>query len=90
VSTSFTALSADDIDVEVEAFLDVLGVADHVHVQDAIGVELVDDSFGRDTDGGYEEAGAAVDDDVDEFVELAFGVVVAAYVSEMADGGRGE
>jgi hypothetical protein len=55
VATSLASLSADDIDAEVEAFLNVLGVADHVHVEDAIGVELVDNSLRRHADGGNEE-----------------------------------
>ena len=33
--------------------------------------------FWRDADGADEELGTAVDDDADEFVELAFGVIVA-------------
>ena len=32
VSAALAALSADHVDADVEAFLDVLGVADHVHV----------------------------------------------------------
>lgn len=78
VTTTLTTLSADDIDTEVEALLDVLGVADHVHVDDAVGVELVDDVLGGNTDGGDEELGTGLDDDVDELVELALGVIVAA------------
>lgn len=77
VASSFTALCANHVDAELEALLDVLGVADHVHVEDAGFVELVDDFFGGHADGGDEEAGAGVDGDLDEFVEFAFGVVVA-------------
>lgn len=40
-------------------------------------VESVDDSLRGDTDSGDEELSAALDDDVDKFVELALGVVVA-------------
>jgi hypothetical protein len=40
-------------------------------------VESVDDMFRWDTDGGDEELSAAVDDDADELVELAFCVIVA-------------
>lgn len=77
VASSFTTLGADHVDAEVEALLDVLGVADHVHVEDAGFVELVDDLLGGHADGGDEEAGAGVDDDVGELAELALGVVVA-------------
>jgi len=52
-------------------------VADHVHVQDAGLVQPLDDVLGGHADGGDKELGAAVDDDGDELVELAFGVVVA-------------
>jgi hypothetical protein len=77
VATALAALRADDVDAEVEALLDVLGVADHVHVQDASLVQLLDDGLGGHPDGANEQLGAGVDDDVDELVQLALGVVVA-------------
>lgn len=77
VAATLATLSADDIDTEVEALLDVLGVADHVHVEDAVLVELLDDVLGGDTDGGNEELGAGLDDDVNQLVKLALGVIVA-------------
>ncbi len=80
VSTSLTSLGADEIDTELEALLDVLWVADHVHVQDAVGVELVNDCLWWDTDGGDEELGAGFDDDVDELAELTLGVIVAVKI----------
>lgn len=78
VTTTLTTLCADNVNTEVEALLNVLGVADHVHVDDAVGMELVDDVLGGDTDGGNEELGTGLDDDVDKLVKLALGVVVAA------------
>jgi hypothetical protein len=77
VATALTTLSADDIDAEVKALLDVLNVPDHVHVDDAIGVELVDDGLGGHTDGGDEKLGALLDNNVHELVELTLCVVVA-------------
>lgn len=77
VTAALTTLGADDVDADVEGLGDVLGVADHVHAEDAGTVEALDDCLGGDTDGGDEELGAALDDDVDELVELALGVVVA-------------
>jgi hypothetical protein len=55
----------------------VFRVADHVHVEDAGLVEAVDYWFWGHTDCGDEEFGAGVDDYGYEFVEFAFGVVVA-------------
>jgi hypothetical protein len=52
-------------------------VADHVHVEDAGLVELVDDGLGGHTDGADEQRGAGLDDDVGELTELALGVVIA-------------
>lgn len=49
---------------------------DHVHVKDAVLVKFVNDGFWWDANGGNEEFGTAFDDDVDEFAELAFGVVI--------------
>jgi hypothetical protein len=77
VTTTLTALGADHVGAEGEALGNVLGVADHVHVEDAGLVEALDGGFGGDADGGDEEAGAGVDDDGHELVELALGVVVA-------------
>jgi len=76
VATALSSLSADKINTEFEALLDVLGVSDHVHVENSSLVELLDNVLGRDTDGGNEETGARLDDNVNEGVELALGVVV--------------
>lgn len=80
VTTTLTTLSADDVDAEVEALLDVLGVADHVHVDNAIGMKLIDNSLGGDTDGGDEKLSAGLDNNVDELAKLALGVVIAKWV----------
>lgn len=77
VAAALTALGADDVGADVEALLDVLDVANHVHVQDAGLVQLLDDGLGRHADGADEQLGAGLDDDVDEAIELALGVVVA-------------
>ncbi len=80
MAAALAALGADHVDADVEAFLHVLGVPDHVHVEDAGFVEAVDDVEGGHADGGDEEFGAGIDDDGDEVVEFAFGVVVAGVV----------
>lgn len=77
VAATLTTLGADDVDANVEALLDVLDVANHVHVENAVLVELVDNLLGGDTDGRDEDLGAGLDDDVDELAELALGVIVA-------------
>jgi hypothetical protein len=83
VASTLTTLCADHVDTEVEALLDVLGVSDHVHVQDAVLVELLDDVLGGYTDGADEELGARVNDDINELVELALGIIVADVESIM-------
>jgi len=65
VPTSFATLCANDVRTDIDAFLNVLGVADHVHVEDAVLVELVNDGFGWDPDSGDEEFGARIDNDID-------------------------
>ena len=77
MAASFAALGADQVGADVETFLHVLRVPDHVHVEHAGFVETLDHVLGWDADGGDEEFGAAVDDDADEVVEFALGVVVA-------------
>jgi hypothetical protein len=81
VAAALAALGADDVDAELEALLDMLRVADHVHVQDAVRVQLVDDRLGGHADGGHEQLGAGLDDDVNQLAQLALGVVVAGDVS---------
>jgi len=85
VASSLTTLGADQVDTESEALGDVLWVADHVHVEDAVGVELVDDGLWWDTDGRDEELGARLDDNVDELVELALGVIVVGLAGVTAN-----
>ena len=63
MAAAFAALGADHVDADVEAFLDVFGVPDHVHVEDAGFVEALYDVLWGHSDGGDEEFGAGVDDD---------------------------
>lgn len=88
VATTLTTLSANDVDAKVKALLNVLDVTDHVHVNNAIGVELVDDSLGGDTDGRDEELSALLDDNIDELVEFTLGVIVVGLASAAADLGK--
>ena len=84
VSASLAALGADHVDADVEAFLHVLRVPDHVHVEDSGFVQALDHVDWRHADGGDEEFGARVDYDRDEFVEFSFCVVVAGKVLRSA------
>lgn len=65
MSSTFTALSADDVGADIKAFLDVLGMPDHIHVENTGFVETLNYRGWRDADGGDEEFGARVDDDGD-------------------------
>jgi hypothetical protein len=77
VATALTSLGADDVNSELKALLDMLGVADHVHVEHSVFVKLLDNGLWGNTDGGNEELSARLDDNVHEIVELSLGVVVA-------------
>jgi hypothetical protein len=77
VATTLTALSADDINTQVEALLDVLDVADHVHVVDAALVEPVNNGLWWHADSRDEELGSGLDDGINELVELTLCVIVA-------------
>lgn len=90
VATTLTTLGADDVDAALESLLDVLGGTDHVHDKDVVLVETVDDVLGRDTDGTDEELGTLLNDDGDELVELALGVVVVGLTSGATDLGKEE
>lgn len=63
MSASLAALGADHVDAHIETFRHVLGVSDHVHVEDTGFVDALDDVEGGHADGGDEEFGAGVDDD---------------------------
>ena len=49
----------------------------YVHHGDARLVELLDDVLGWNTDSTDEEFGSALNDDINKFVELSLGVVMA-------------
>lgn len=48
-------------------------------------MQLLNDLLGRHADGADEETGALVDDDIDELVELAAGVVIVGLSRAAAD-----
>ena len=48
-------------------------------------MELVHDFLGRHADGANEQLGALLDDDVDEIVQTAMGVVVVGLAGVAAD-----
>lgn len=77
MTTTLATLSADEIDTKVKTLLDMLGVTDHVHVKDPVGMEPVDNRLGGYTNSRNENLGAALDDGFDQLVELAFRVVIA-------------
>ena len=83
VAAPFAALGTDHVGADVEAFLDVLRVAYHVHIEHAVLVEAFNDVGGWNADGGDKELGAGVDDDGYEVVEFAFGVVVARFCQSL-------
>ena len=62
----------------------MLGVANHVHAEDTSAVELLNDSLGGNTNSRDEELGAALDNDIDELVELALSIVIASWRAMLA------
>ena len=85
MATSFTSLWTNQVHTNVESFQNMLGVADHVHDQDAGGVQALDDVAGRHADGADEQLGAALDGDGYELVQLAVRVVVVGLARVAAD-----
>ena len=63
VATTFAPLSTDNVGAHIEALLHMLGMTDHVHVQDACFMQPVDDMAWRNADGRDEEFGAGVNYD---------------------------
>ena len=52
MTASFTALSANHVNAYFQALVDVLRVANHVHIEDAGFVETLNDMDWRDADCG--------------------------------------
>jgi hypothetical protein len=71
----FATLCADDIDASFESLHDVLRVTNHVHYRYLGVMELFDNVSRRDSNGADKELGARFDDDVDELVQLAAGII---------------
>lgn len=59
----------------------MLGMTDHVHIEDACFMETLNNVYWGHTDCGYEEFGAGVDDYGYQVVKLALCVVVTGFVS---------
>jgi hypothetical protein len=85
VAAALAALRANDVGAGGERLLDVLGRADHVHVGDAGGVQLVDRPARRHADGRDEELGARLNDNVNQLGQFAFGVVAVGLARTAAN-----
>jgi len=59
----------------------------HVHTCDPCLVQLFNNLFGRYSDGADEEFGLLIDDDIDEFIQLSFVVVVVGLSGRSAERG---
>lgn len=77
VSATLTTLTADDVGASIQRLLNVFRVTDHVHVENSSVMELVNDVPRGNTDSRDEEFSATLDDDVDKFIKLSLGVVIA-------------
>jgi hypothetical protein len=62
--TTFSSLCADDISAYRQALGHVLGVADHVHVQDSMLVKTLHDRFGWNTNSTDEQFRAGINNAV--------------------------
>lgn len=92
MSTSFCTLSTYDVRSNGTSFGDMFRMPNHVHVQDTVGVKFFDNMFRGDSDGRNKKFRATGDDDVDQRVQVAFGIVdldrpVSASLSSCVDRG---
>ena len=78
VTTGLTALGTKKINAHIHAFLDVLRVSNHIHIEKPVFMQLVDNRLGRDANGSNEKLSARFNDDIDKLVEFTFGVVMAS------------
>lgn len=75
MSSGFSTLCANEISSGLASLVGMFRVANHVHVQDTIFMELLDDMLRRDANGRDKDFGLFGNDDVHELIERAFGVV---------------
>nr|POE63738.1 hypothetical protein CFP56_04641 [Quercus suber] len=85
VAAAFAALGAHDIHARLQRLVRVLRVSDHVHDEDARGMQALDDMRGWDADSADEERRFLLDRNADQLVELAVGVVVVGLARAAAD-----
>jgi len=75
VATTFPTLSAYDVNTRIKCLLNVVGRANHVHHGNASSVQLVNRVLGRHTHGADEQLSPLIDNDINQFWKLPFGVV---------------
>jgi hypothetical protein len=64
MSTAFSSLGTDNVGSNRQALGHVLGMADHVHVQDAMFVKTFDNRFRRNSDGADEQFRARINNSI--------------------------
>lgn len=77
VTTTLTSLGANDICTGIKAFLNMLRVADHVHVEDTGGMQALNNMLWWNTNCRDKELGSAFNDYINKLIKLALGVVIA-------------
>jgi len=55
-------------------------MSNHIHVEDTSFVEAFDNMFRRNADCRNEECSATFDDNINQLIELTFGIVIARNV----------
>lgn len=73
--TCFSALRTDDVCASLTRLCHMLGMTDHVHIQDAILVEFVDDVLWSHTYGGHKQFSTSRNDDINQLVQRSFGII---------------
>ena len=88
MTTTFTALCANDINTRLDAVLDVLGRTNHVHHKDAVLVHLVDNPLGRNTDRRHKQLGARFNNHIHKLRERPVRVIIVGFAGAFADLGQ--
>jgi hypothetical protein len=101
MTTTLSTLGTDDINTLSKGFFDMFGVSNHlsisydrsgeqrgayVHNEDPGFVELFNNLLGWNTDCTNEELGLLLNDDIDQFIEFTFCVIVVCLSSVSAKG----
>jgi hypothetical protein len=85
MTTSFSALGADNVHTSLQGLFGMLRRANHVHNQDTGLVKTLNSMLGRHTDSTNEQFRSMLDNQFNQFIEVTVSVVMVRSTSSTTD-----